>query len=339
MAGFTVAKLVDPAWLPVFVRKYKNREPFELEAGSKTTFVVQKCNLDILNSGDKRLIANMRFLEVKNRGTPKSYSIGKIKVTGEFKDHTKYEDDAVAEINHFIATQGGVIDVSIGGRTYPEITTALKVEKEVLKGQWGITGEVKADIILCSDATHPLFNAIFISHKATGGAKEFQQFGGVSKRSGLLKALTKNDREELNGFLRVLPGLIVNDRLVGPMMRTIKSDLLKKLAVFGTDYRPGHKSVDSVHMVGQGSPAFSKRGAAWHLTFPEFCALSGNLTPFTGMYNLVFGAQYRTEKKKNKAGVKVDYPRGFEVDGVYYKGARVGFYTEGFMRKHLVKVI
>jgi hypothetical protein len=341
MAGLTAAELVGhPTRINVFLRKYKEHDWFELDRGGKVRLKVQRTNIAILESKNQAEIAKLRFIEDKSRGTPRSFPTGAFKITSEFRKPTdRYENDVVNDINTFIDSRGGIIDVTIGGMRFPEITTTMKVEKSELRGKWGIKGEVKADIILCSDPTHPLFNAIFISHKKYGGPAEFQQFGGVSERSGLIQRLNKDDKEELNGFLRALPTYIVDNRLVGVYMRPIKSQHMMKLAVFGSEYSPGYFSLDSVHLVGQGLPSFQQRGNSYELQFPEFSAVAGDITPFSGLYKLVIGAQYRSETKKNAAGEAVEYARGFEVDGTRYLGARVGFYTEGFMRKNAAKII
>ena len=174
--------------------------------------------------------------------------------------------------------------------------------------------EAKSDFNIVSS----LGDAVFISHKKAGGAKAFQQYGGISKKSG---AAIMN-HPEVQGFLNELSQRIVDNKLTHPCYHYVKDDNLIGLSVFGSNYKKSF-GIDNVHLVGQGDPIISsvpRHENRFELTFSDHVVHNGQVNEFkTGDYEAILAATFR-------AG------RGFDYGGQRYIGARVGIYPFDFVK-------
>jgi hypothetical protein len=162
-------------------------------------------------------------------------------------------------------------------------------------------------------------DAIYISHKKAGGAKAFQQYGGVSKQAGVRIM----NHLEVQNFLRMCSQEIERDRLKQPTYSYVKDDDLINYSVFGSEY--GKKfGIDNVTIIGQGAaiikPVAGKEGL-FELDFSDHLVHNGDAAEFKkGEYTAILGATFR-------AG------RGFDVDGKRFNGARVGIYPKDMIIK------
>lgn len=185
---------------------------------------------------------------------------------------------------------------------YKNIVCARNVSEKV-KGR-----EAKSDFNLVDSNGN---DQIFISHKKAGGAKAFQQYGGVSKKAGE----KIYNHPEVQNFLKVLTEYIENDKLIQPVYRKVKDINLIGLSVFGSEYDSNKFSIENVQVIGQGSPVLkSIKENLFELSFDDHLVYNTDVQVFTkGSYTAILGATFR-------AG------RAFEVNGQKYKGARVGIY-------------
>lgn len=75
---------------------------------------------------------------------------------------TKHESNVIDNFNNFFESIGCPINISINGTIYKDISFALQVKK----GDYGLSVDPKADILLCSDIKNPINkNTIYISQK------------------------------------------------------------------------------------------------------------------------------------------------------------------------------
>ena len=176
--------------------------------------------------------------------------------------------------------------------------------------------EAKADIVLKDSKGNRL---IYISHKAGGGAKAFQQYGGVSETAG-----TKEipgmiySHPEVQKFLSDLYDLYEqalggnaprsnpfdkNGRLtIGRLYRPISSmDLIGK-SVFGPGYG-GPSGIDNVDVIAQGAFKFkgfmtSGEDIAFRLTWDHFDYRGGDLDDFnTGQYQALLVSRSASDRR------------------------------------------
>ncbi len=180
-------------------------------------------------------------------------------------------------------------------------------------GVVNIPGTPKADFALVDDRGKKLF---YISHKAPGGPERFSQYSGVSEKSG--NQIYKHP--EVQEFMRLCSQFIEKDKLIYPLMVSIKDPKLKKYAIFGIDYGSKEFGVDNVNLLAQGNPILEvdKIGIVM-LKFSEHMALSGNISMFTGQYEPVLGATF-------KSG------RGFYYNGRKFTGARLGVFPRSYFK-------
>lgn len=221
--------------------------------------------------------------------------------------------DDLDKIIKDIVHQVGPFDLIIKGD--PKKTVYKNIQGTRNTTEKFLGREAKSDFNITNDKG----DAIFISHKKAGGAKAFQQYGGVSKQAGQ----EIMNHPEVQAFLRGCAQNIENDKLKQPTYSYIKDELLINLSVFGSEY--GKKfGIDNVTIIGQGAaiikPVKGKEGL-FELDFSDHLVHNGDAKEFMrGEYTAILGATFR-------AG------RGFDVDGQRFKGARVGIYPKDMIVK------
>lgn len=225
---------------------------------------------------------------------------------------TGYEVEVVNAINAVIKSNGNApIDIKIKGtsKVYKGISGAIQVDTKI-KRLGGVSADPKADIILYVDKTNLLSpKNIYISHKKEGGPEAFQQYGGLTEKSG--DAIYNHP--ETKKFLKAVAKNVGKDGLNNPMFMKVKDASLKNMAIYGPDYGKAF-GLQHTQIIGQGLPKLTidSKGIAT-LEFSSHMSVSGNLSHFNEGYTPVFGATFR-------AG------RGFTLDGKRYDGVRVGIY-------------
>jgi hypothetical protein len=141
----------------------------------------------------------------------------------------------------------------------------------------------------------------FISYKKGSNAEDFQQYGGITERSGIF------DVPEAAKFRKDVVDQLSKEPLGNEVLyRPITDNRLKNKAIFGSQY--GRRvGVDNVSFLAQGTPSLRKiRDKVIELDFPKPGLLirSGKLANLPADYEPVLGVRkgeaYRKIKYKNK---------------------------------------
>jgi len=306
-----------------YIRQNKNWKNLTLEIEKKmkdVNLLVKKGSryegtTTYLKEGDKFTLASnqtvkaagLELASVKYKGKNGFVPINKIRKPSGF-DSVKDETIALENLDKIIKEISYPIDIQIKGER--------RLDRKVYKGIIGaktIAGTPKADFA-CHNATG---NQIFISHKKPGGAKAFQQYSGVTEKSG--PAI--NNHPEVIKFMRIVSNYIEDNKLTNPVYMVVKDKKLINLAIFGPDYGKSF-GTENCQLIGQGQAKLipSDKDGLFYLTFDDHIALNGEVDLFmSGDYTAVLAATYR-------AG------RGFVVDGRRYDGARLGIYPIDFVK-------
>ena len=190
-----------------------------------------------------------------------------------------------------------------------------KIKNVVTAGSDHIRGDPKADIALIDNLNKEVG---FISHKKAGGAKAFQQYGGMSKKAGnviytnnMVKKYVKDLKLKIGGdkaksgqsFYRYVPNTNLGKTLVGQ-------------SVYGPKYNQGITfNRDSVHCIGQGTPILTFiKDNIFELTFSETMHTANKIDwAFKNLYKAVFASTYRAHRKTESIGDVIDNLRS----GIY----------------------
>jgi hypothetical protein len=141
----------------------------------------------------------------------------------------------------------------------------------------------------------------FISYKAGSTASDFQQYGGITERSGVFDdPEVAKFRKDIVEELTKMPLSDQNSMYY----RKIKDDKLKNKAIFGSQYgrRIGY---DNVAFIAQGTPTIKKiRESILELSFSVLIR-AGKLSDLPNGYEPMLGVRkgeaYRKIKYKNKS--------------------------------------
>lgn len=301
-----------------YVRDNKKWKELTLEIEKKMTgvgfFIKEKGKYvstnTVLSEGDQlKLVSNRSVVDGSKVYANVTYGkrtgfvpINKIRKPSGF-DSVKDEKIAMENLDNLIKSIGYPIDIQIDGDStvYKKIT-----------GVQEIKGTPKADFA-CSAG---LQNKIFISHKKAGGAKAFQQYGGLTEAAGD----EINAHPEVQAFLSKVADNVEDGRLTQPVYSFVKDKKLVNLSIYGPNYGRVFGE-DNCQLIGQGQAQLqpTDKDGLFILTFDDHIALNGNVDLFMqGDYTAVFAATYR-------AG------RGFNLNGQRIEGARVGIYPKLFI--------
>tara|TARA_R110001632_G_scaffold187812_1_gene308261 strand:- start:168 stop:1220 length:1053 start_codon:yes stop_codon:yes gene_type:complete len=227
------------------------------------------------------------------------------------QDVLKAETEATNALNKIIKSAveqtGGPITVTIGSYSIKDVTVA---------GSDHIRGDPKADIALMTSKGREVG---FISHKKEGGARAFQQYGGISKKAGrvifensMVQKYVKDLEKAVGGtaksgqsFYRYIPNTQDGKLLVGR-------------SVYGPDYRMGGGNFgrNSVHCIGQGTPQLTKTSdGVYKLTFSEAMHTANQISwAFKrDNYRAIFASTFRNGRKTEVKGATVSNMRS----GIY----------------------
>ena len=227
------------------------------------------------------------------------------------------EEAAIRDLDRLIkdlVKQLGPIKICTPTGDFPNCVGVRNITEKVL-GR-----EAKADFAIVNDKGK---DVIFISHKKAGGPAAYQQYGGISPKSGSASNPTLiYDDKEVQNFMRKVAGYIVNDKLTNPVYSYVKSKDLINKSVYGPSYG-GKYGIDNVNLIAQGNPILKPRRneeACFQLDFSDHVSWNGDTDFFSkGDYRAAFAATYR-------AG------RGFDVDDQRYNGARVAIYPVALVK-------
>jgi hypothetical protein len=163
----------------------------------------------------------------------------------------------------------------------------------------------------------------FISHKAGNNSTDFQQYSGISPRSGD----TIYRHEEVKSFRKDISEKTTEEFRGTMFYRTITDEKLKKYAVFGKDYNKSTLSSNNINFFAQGRPVFTviqrcgkRNHARLKLDFSTKIVSRKQITQLSGDYEPLLGARqgeaYRTVDGTDSGGSRVTGVRA----GVFAKG-------------------
>lgn len=195
---------------------------------------------------------------------------------------------------------------------FEEIVEVRQFSRRDLQGNIDETvkRDPKTDFALMNKYIKP---SAFISHKATGGAKNMLQYGGVSELAGI----EISEHPETKGFLRELVKYI-EDKFYSSFSRRVYSEDLMQLSVYGKDFLSGEFGLNSVHILGKGHPTLLPLPCGedmFLLKFGDLTWLSGETYGLRDEYEARFTA-FRTSKTE----------RSFLVDDIRIPGFRAGIF-------------
>lgn len=192
---------------------------------------------------------------------------------------------------------------------------AIKIKNKQYKNIAGFVGGVgtkKADFVAVDYDGNEV---CFISYKSGSSSVDFQQYGGITQRSGD----DISNHPEVQKFNQdVIDNWESLSEDYNTLYRKISDRNLKKQSIFGKNYRKT-SGYDSVDFFVQGDPRFSMRGDILHIVFSQKIVRKGDLSGLSRDYDPVLGARtgerYRRITFKNKE----------------LRGVRSGIWTKGYM--------
>lgn len=254
-----------------------------------------------------RRIASIGYIKLKNGISIVVKPLGGSRKEAEEKasnDLDKLIKEAMED------NDGEGVTIKIGKEKFENIVQA---STKVLKG------DPKADIALIDKDDEQV---AFISHKKAGGASAFQQYGGLSEKSGIdvyMNSLVKDFVNDVSNYLNSR-GL---DDVAQPGMSFLRalpnSEEAKKLigkSIYGKDWVVGSKNFGEnfVNCIGQGDPELKKKGKIYELDFSDNMHTYDDLSwAFIGDYKACLGATYRLGRQIKSESVTIKNLRG----GIY----------------------
>lgn len=195
-------------------------------------------------------------------------------------------------------------------------------------------GDPKADVSLVGLVDGKPEEVAFISYKAPGGAKAFQQFSGLTNKSGttisrdpiVLKFL-KSAGKHIESFSRGKSTAVLGiPAAYFGIPNTSSGQLLVRRSMFGPEYKLIGRSTlggnkNNVHVIVQGHPTLKKTSNGYLLTFSDQVHSNNESINwvFRGDYTATLAGTFRNN-------------RGFEVGSTKYNNFRVGLYPFVFVK-------
>lgn len=253
----------------------------------------------ILNAFDgAKLSKTKRDLNISSLGIINVGSV-EIIVKPASKNVLKAEKDAteslIKVIRQAVEQEGRPIDILIGKYVIKSAVTA---------GSDQIRGDPKADIAIIDDAGREVG---FISHKKEGGAKAYQQYGGITEKAGTAiynDPLVKNFVLDIEKYVRATVGgsEAKSGNSFWRYIPQTTGELLVARSIYGPKWNGGGASTfgrDSVHCIGQGSPILTRNtNGSYTLSFSETMHTADDVSwAFSGDYKAVLAATYRSGRK------------------------------------------
>lgn len=287
--------------------------------GSRVAIVTDKRQaaidhvMEIFKNNGPVLVKDRPALNISSLGVVK---IGTLQVIAKpaSKNVLKAEQEATESLIQLIKDgcnqEGKPITIKVGRYEMKNCVTA---------GADQIKGDPKADIAIIDNSG---VEVGFISHKKEGGAKAFQQYGGISSQAGsviynddLVKSFVKDLKEEMQlqfGSDRAKSGFSA----FRYVPNTTQGQNLVSRSVYGPDWRAGSSfGRESVHCIGQGSPILTRQpNGSYVLSFSESTHLANEINwAFSGDYQAVLAVTYRAGRKVQSNGTTLHDVRG----GIY----------------------
>lgn len=281
MANLSPAELRKYDWRPaVFVKKLKEKDPFEITGGKKVTLVYAKGVEKVLEKGTNKELGDLRFTDGKG-GVYKLSDFVKNKDFGGkgAGSGTAKEDRALSslidQLNAAKKKEGKAeIPVRIGGKTY-KVAEAISTP-----------GTPKSDFHFV-DATGK--EVVWMSHKDGKTEKDFQQWGGLSQRAEPLLYNHKETQKFVKDMIAMFPNGIPNATTVA---RKIKDRQLKMMSVYGNEYGKAFSRQNTTLML-QGDIVLKKSGSSYTVSAYH---THDNGEDMEGGYEPVFMAIYKGDR-------------------------------------------
>lgn len=281
MANLSPAELRKYDWRSeVFIKKIKDKSPFEISGKKKVILVMPQNGEKILRSGTNAQLAALRFSDTKG----KLYKISDIVKNVEFGGKgegsgTAKEDAALSslreQINEAKIKEGSAtIPIRVGSKTYQVFDTQ------------STPGTPKSDFHLLDVNGKEI---VWISHKDGRTEKDFQQWGGMSKSKEPQIHDHKESKKFIEDLKEMYPDGLPNATTIA---RKIKDRKLKMMAVYGNEYG-GMFSRQNTTLMLQGSISLSKSGKIYKITAYH---THDNGDDMTGGYEPVFMAIYKGDR-------------------------------------------
>ena len=289
--------------ISVKIENNLNNIPIYSKSGDIINQVSEGYNLKIVNKEIKSLFNKPLYAE-----TNKGYvCLRHIRKPTTF-NMAKYEEIATNNLNKQIQE---IPQKSI------TITFGKYEFKDIVEADCNISGNPKADIVLKDSKGEA---KCFISHKKGGGSKSFQQYCGLSKSANIV-------HYEVDDFLETLSKTIIerNNKPEGWSMlsfiREVKSEDLKRMAIFGYDALRKEYGLNKVHALAQGNPILIKDKDKYRLSFTDCLYTFNDIQQFdVEGYKVVFGATFRNG-------------RVYSWNNEKYRNIRIGIYPESLMKQ------
>jgi hypothetical protein len=222
MAKLTTSELFKYDWrVEIFLKKYKNKEPFEIAGGKKAIFVPNKKLIDAIKKGDSSTINKLGLLDVDGN----HYSFGSLEKTKEFGGKgagagTAKEDIELERLQKQIES----LKKELASATVPIL---IKNKIYEVAGAESTYGTPKSDFHLFDNDRKEI---VWISHKDGRTAKDFQQWGGMTERNIVNHVEVKQFAKDV---FKIFDGVMPRATTVA---RKIKDEKLKNYSVYGVDY-------------------------------------------------------------------------------------------------------
>jgi len=264
------------------------------------------------NPTGKKAIIHWGYLGILQQTMDRSYKLNSPTATesGELLFINDFNSTLEREIEKEIKNPRSTIDKLCPGLT-------IKIGSFIFDGVVGVnkvSGTPKADLALVACKNKKLVEVAYISHKKGSSAKDFQQYGGLSKDAGdiifndtlvkeYIRALKENVGETASSgqsFYRVISSDLSGKNLVGR-------------SVYGPEWSSGNRSYNenSIHCIFQGDPTLQKQGNIYNLHASGALHTSKDITwAFNGNFKAVFASTFRAGRSTvSSEGIKINFLR------------------------------
>lgn len=305
MKYLSPAEMRKYAWRPVvFLKKLKDREPFEVKGGKKVLLAYQRGVDKILLNGTREQLMALRFTTIPpsiliqlndiviTADFAASYRLSDLVKTREFGGRNnvlQQERFALASLAQQIEdakTRLGVatIPIRIGTKTF-QVSQVRETPK--LNGV-----SQKADFEFIDVEGHAI---AWVSHKKGKRPDDFNQWGGMSEKYEPKIYNTREVQQFIKACAAAFPDGIPP---ASTAVRRIKSKQIRMMSVYGSEYG-GPKGPQNVNVVLQGDIKLTRAGSAYRL---DAFHVHLNGEEVTGAFEPVFQLAYKNDR--SNLGVK-----------------------------------
>ena len=291
MASLSPKELLKYDWrVEVFLRKYKSKDKkertFDLVNNKKLCFIYDPDVAKVVARKNQVQLRTVRLLgedgnEYKLSDLEKSAEFGgKGAGSGTLKEDIELQS-LIKQLNDIRKKQKtGTVPIKVGGKTF-NVADAITTP-----------GTPKSDFHLVDDNGKEV---VWISHKDGRTAKDFQQWGGISKRSEPTIFSHPETQSFIDDLKKTYPdGLPRRTTLY----RKIKDDKLKNFSVYGNQYG-NDEGRQNVSILIQGPIKLQKSGNVYKFVSNH---VHYNGEKMTGDFEPVLTAIYKGDR--SDAGVK-----------------------------------